>query len=87
MKSRVELNFHIDERGWINGSIYINVTPKVNNDRGKLVVELGNFKNELGKGKLGKVLVYLGELMSFSILFASLYYTICIRRKPHSACI
>ena len=35
----------------LSGSVYINVTPRVNSDSGNLVLQLGNVKNELGEGK------------------------------------
>ena len=66
MKSGGELNSHMHERGWISGSIYINVTPKVNSDSGNLVLELGNVKNELGEGKNKKSInVVTGSLCLF----------------------
>jgi len=48
MKSGGELNAHMHERGWISGSIYINVPPKLNKDSGNLVVGLDDVKNGLG---------------------------------------
>ncbi|SVD16738.1 uncharacterized protein METZ01_LOCUS369592, partial [marine metagenome] len=48
MKSGGELNAHMHERGWISGSIYINVPPKSNKDSGNLVVGLDDVKNGLG---------------------------------------
>ena len=66
MKSGGELNSHMHERGWISGSIYINVTPKVNSDSGNLDVELGDLKNELGEGKNRKnINVVTGSLCLF----------------------
>ena len=38
MKSGGELRPHIHENGWISGSIYINVPPKLKIDSGNLVV-------------------------------------------------
>jgi len=48
MKSGGELSAHMHERGWISGSIYINVPPKSNTDRGNLVVGLGDASNGSG---------------------------------------
>jgi Flp pilus assembly protein TadD len=41
MKSGGELQPHIHDKGWLSGSIYINVPPNSKNDSGKLVVALG----------------------------------------------
>jgi hypothetical protein len=41
MKSGGELFPHIHENGWLSGSIYINVPPKMRVDSGSLVVALG----------------------------------------------
>ena len=41
MKSGGELKPHIHERGWLSGSIYINVPSKSKSDSGNLVVSLG----------------------------------------------
>jgi tetratricopeptide (TPR) repeat protein len=41
MKSGGELQPHIHDKGWLSGSIYINVPPNLKNDSGKLVVALG----------------------------------------------
>jgi tetratricopeptide (TPR) repeat protein len=41
MKSGGELLPHIHENGWISGSVYINVPPKLKVDSGNLVVALG----------------------------------------------
>jgi len=41
MKSGGELSPHIHENGWMSGSIYINVPPKMKVDSGSLVVALG----------------------------------------------
>ena len=41
MKSGGELRPHIHNRGWLSGSIYINIPPKSEADSGNLVVSLG----------------------------------------------
>jgi hypothetical protein len=48
MKSGGALNPHIHERGWLSGSIYINVPPKLNTDSGNLVVCLDDEKDRSG---------------------------------------
>ena len=40
MKNGGNLTSHIHENGWLSGSIYINVPPKVKSDSGNLVVGL-----------------------------------------------
>ena len=38
MRSGGELASHMHDNGWLSGSIYINVPPKINTDSGNLVV-------------------------------------------------
>ncbi|MBD63408.1 MAG: hypothetical protein CMD68_04930 [Gammaproteobacteria bacterium] len=45
MKSGGELDSHMHERGWLSGSIYINVPKKLKSNSGNLVVGLGDLKN------------------------------------------
>jgi len=79
MKSGGELNSYMHERGWISWSIYINVTSKVNSDSTNLMLELGNFKNELSKGKNRKSInavkaslcLFPSSLHHYIILFVS----------------
>ena len=75
MKSGGELDAHIHERGWVSGSIYVNVPPRSNSDSGNLVVGLGDVKNRLsGLEKRVSIHVETGSLCLFP---ASLHhYTI-----------
>ena len=80
MKSGGELNPHIHERGWISGSIYINIPPKLNKDSGNLVVGLGDLKNGLeGDDNTRSIDVVTG---SFCLFPSSLHhYTIPFKSK------
>ena len=46
MKSGGELKPHIHGNGWLSGSLYINVPPKLKAESGNLVVSLGEEKDE-----------------------------------------
>ena len=76
MKSGGELQPHIHEEGWISGSIYINVPPKLKTDSGNLVVCIDDewcLTNEKGNQNRS-IDVVTGSLCLFP---ASLYhYTI-----------
>jgi tetratricopeptide (TPR) repeat protein len=66
MKNGGKLASHIHDRGWISGSIYINVPPKLNNDSGNLVVALDNAGNRLGgHGNSQSIDVVTGSLCLF----------------------
>ena len=41
MKSGGKLKPHIHENGWLSGSLYINIPPKLMTESGNLVVSLG----------------------------------------------
>jgi hypothetical protein len=47
MKSGGKLNAHIHERGWVSGSIYVNVPQKIKQDSGNLIVGLKDQNNRL----------------------------------------
>jgi hypothetical protein len=49
MKSGGELKPHIHSNGWLSGSVYINVPPKLKAESGNLVVSLGEEKDETDK--------------------------------------
>ena len=51
MKSGGELSAHIHDTGWITGSIYINVPPKLKKDSGNLVITTDDTKPEKDKNK------------------------------------
>ena len=66
MKSGGELSPHMHERGWVSGSIYINVPPKSNKDSGNLVVRLDDLENELDSQDTRKSIdVVTGSLCLF----------------------
>ena len=46
MKNGGQLNPHIHENGWLSGSLYINVPPKLKAESGNLVLSLGEKKDE-----------------------------------------
>ena len=78
MKNGGKIEPHIHDHGWLSGSIYINIPPKLNINNGNLVVCLNNQQNEISsnnKDKNNKIInVVTGTLCLFP---ASLFhYTI-----------
>jgi len=78
MKSGGKIEPHIHDHGWLSGSIYINVPPKLNINSGNLVVCLNDQQNEIpsnNKDNNNKIInVVTGTLCLFP---ASLFhYTI-----------
>ncbi|MCE2872065.1 MAG: 2OG-Fe(II) oxygenase family protein, partial [Oxalobacteraceae bacterium] len=80
MKSGGELHPHIHNRGWLSGSIYINVPPKSNIDSGNLVVALGKDSDttypRLNSKKVldvvtGNMVLFPASLMHYTIPFES----------------
>ena len=80
MKSGGELLPHIHENGWISGSIYINVPPKLKIDSGNLVVALGTdsdaTNSSLNSKKVfdvvtGSMVLFPASLMHYTIPFES----------------
>ena len=47
MKSGGKIKPHIHDYGWLSGSVYINVPPKLNINSGNLVVCLDENQNEI----------------------------------------
>ena len=83
MKDGGKIDPHIHDHGWLSGSIYINVPPKLKNNSGNLVVSLNsdqNKKNDNYDGKNNKVIdVVTG---SFCLFPASLFhYTIPFKSR------
>jgi len=80
MKNGGKINPHIHEPGWLSGSIYINVPPKLEDYNGNLVVSLNNQQNEILSNKNNKIIdVVTG---SFCLFPASLFhYTIPFKSK------
>ena len=76
MKSGGKLSAHIHEKGWISGSIYINVPPKIKTNSGNLVVCIDEREDETKKkiNQKKSIDVVTGSLCLFP---SSLYhYTI-----------
>ena len=77
MKSGGKIKPHIHDYGWLSGSIYINVPPKINTNSGNLVVCFNDQQNEIPdkEDKNSKIInVVTGSLCFFP---ASLFhYTI-----------
>ena len=67
MKSGGKLSAHIHEKGWLSGSIYINVPPKLKTDSGNLVVCEDIEENLTDKNKDNKKIidVFTGTLCLF----------------------
>ena len=75
MKNGGELSSHIHEKGWISGSIYINVPPKSTKDSGNLVVTSHDLKDGKRNTKETKnINVVTGSLCLFPS--SLLHYTI-----------
>lgn len=66
MKSGGALNSHMHDGGWLTGSVYINVPPKLNTDSGNLVVCTDDNKDESGDNQNRKSIdVVTGSLCLF----------------------
>ncbi len=75
MKNGGAIKPHMHEQGWISGSVYINIPPKLKEDSGNLVVCVDSGTDKTGQGELIKSIdVVTGSLCLFP---SSLYhYTI-----------
>ena len=80
MKNGGNLKPHIHSEGWLSGSIYINVPPKLNADSGNLVVSLGEENDARGsrinERKIinvvnGSMVLFPASLMHHTIPFQS----------------
>jgi len=80
MKSGGNLKPHIHTEGWLSGSIYINVPPKLKDDSGNLVVSLGEEKDAIDTRTnekktinvvTGSVVLFPASLMHYTIPFES----------------
>ena len=80
MKSGGKLRPHMHERGWISGSVYINVPKKISTDSGNLVVCLDDEDYfEAGKTRheniidvtTGSLCLFPASLLHYTIPFAS----------------
>jgi tetratricopeptide (TPR) repeat protein len=80
MKNGGNLKPHIHTEGWLSGSIYINVPPKLEVDSGNLVVSLGEENDAVGtrinEKKIidvvtGSMVLFPASLMHYTIPFES----------------
>ena len=67
MQNGGELQPHMHEGGWISGSVYINVPPKMKSDSGNLVVSIEdeNFISNISKNAKNVIDVVTGSLVLF----------------------
>jgi tetratricopeptide (TPR) repeat protein len=79
MKSGGEIRAHMHEKGWISGSIYINVPPKPKTDSGNLVVCIeeehlaGEYENQRKNIDVitGSLCLFPASLLHYTIPFES----------------
>jgi tetratricopeptide (TPR) repeat protein len=80
MKNGGKLKPHIHEEGWLSGSVYINVPPKLKPNSGNLVVCLGEEKDVIDGSmnsqksinvSTGSLVLFPGSLMHYTIPFES----------------
>jgi tetratricopeptide (TPR) repeat protein len=74
MKSGGKLAAHMHDKGWISGSVYINVPPKVNEDSGNLVVCLDSEKDNKSLSidvVTGSLCLFPSSLLHYTIPFES----------------
>tara|TARA_B110000008_G_C16952158_1_gene556741 strand:+ start:588 stop:1976 length:1389 start_codon:yes stop_codon:yes gene_type:complete len=78
MKNGGKIEPHIHEHGWLSGSIYINVPPKLDLNSGNLVVSLSDKQNNTHKNGVDKITKIVNVVTGTFCLFpASLFhYTI-----------
>jgi len=76
MKSGGSLSAHMHENGWVSGSVYINVPPKLKADSGNLVVCIDNENNREENKKsidvvTGSLCLFPSSLHHYTIPFES----------------
>ena len=74
MKSGGKLAAHMHDKGWISGSIYINVPSKVNEDSGNLVVCLDSERDKNRRSidvVTGSLCLFPSSLLHYTIPFKS----------------
>ena len=77
MKSGGSLSAHMHELGWVSGSVYINVPPKLKADSGNLVVCMDDNENNLEENKksidvvTGSLCLFPSSLHHYTIPFES----------------
>ena len=70
MKSGGKLAAHMHDKGWISGSVYINVPPKVNKDSGNFVVCLDNEQESRSINVVtGSLCLFPSSLLHYTIPF------------------
>ena len=70
MKSGGKLAAHMHDKGWISGSVYINVPPKVNKDSGNFVVCLDSEKDSKSIDVVtGSLCLFPSSLLHYTIPF------------------
>ena len=80
MKEGGKIEPHIHDHGWLSGSIYINVPPKLEMNSGNLVVCLNDQQVEISKNNSDTYKVIDVETGSLCLFPASLYhYTIPVK--------
>ena len=80
MKNGGKIKAHIHENGWLSGSIYINVPPKIKTNSGNLVVSTESEKSMTGDPKNKKILdIFTGSICLFPA--SLLHYTIPFEAK------
>ena len=76
MKSGGSLSAHMHENGWVSGSVYINVPPKLKTDSGNLSLCIDG-KNDLEENKksidvvTGSLCLFPSSLLHYTIPFES----------------
>ena len=83
MRNGGKIKPHIHEHGWLSGSIYINVPPKIDKDSGNLIVSLKNLQNKIDNSEFSDHSKIINvETGSFCLFPASLFhYTIPFKSK------
>jgi tetratricopeptide (TPR) repeat protein len=72
MKSGGKLKAHMHDMGWLSGSIYVNVPPKLQTDSGNLVVCIDENENEKSINVVnGNLCLFPSSLLHYTIPFKS----------------
>ena len=73
LKKGGKLNAHMHDRGWLSGSIYVNVPSKLQTDSGNLVVCIDDNENEKNKKSIdvvtGSLCLFPSSLLHYTIPF------------------
>ena len=80
LNSGGSLSAHMHERGWLSGSIYLNVPPKIKTDSGNLVVRINKEEEKLNENLnlkktinvvTGSLCLFPSSLLHYTIPFTS----------------